>query len=117
MISAKDKPIIIYDGDCRLCQSAVKFLKTRNGSSGFEFIPSSEPNADQLLNTYQLPKEITEKSVIFIKNSRLYTKSTAVIKALQQRGGIWRIAGILFIFPAFMRNLVYDLIAKNRQML
>lgn len=115
MKNSIEKSILIYDNDCKLCQQAVKFLKIKNGPSGFEFIPSTDPVSDKYLITWQLPKETTGKSVILIENNKVYTKSTAVIKALQKRGGIWRISVVLLVIPAFMRNLVYDLVARNRK--
>jgi predicted DCC family thiol-disulfide oxidoreductase YuxK len=117
MISSQDKPIIIYDGECRMCQSAVRFLKTKDDPVGFVFISSSGNQSDQLLHAHHISKELTNKSVILIEKDRVYIKSTAVIRAMQKRGGIWRLAGLLRIIPEFIRNLVYDLIAKYRKKL
>jgi predicted DCC family thiol-disulfide oxidoreductase YuxK len=86
MNSPKDKPIIIYDGECALCQHAVRFLKNTDGSPGFNFISSSTLQSDDLLQANRLPKDLAEKSMILIDNDRVFTKSTAVIKALQRKG-------------------------------
>jgi predicted DCC family thiol-disulfide oxidoreductase YuxK len=52
--------------------------------------------------------------MILFDGENVYTKSTAVIKALYLRGGFWQISSILLIIPAFLRNLVYDWIARRR---
>jgi len=117
MKNSIEKSIIIFDNDCKLCQHAVKFLKTKENSSVFSFIPSSDSASDNLLDASHIPKETADKSIILIENNKVYTKSTAVIKALQRRGGIWRVSSILLIIPTFFRDLIYDFVAKNRKRL
>ena len=29
-------------------------------------------------------------------------------------GGVWKASGVLWLFPEFFRDLVYDYVAKNR---
>ena len=110
-----EKPVIIYDGNCRLCQRAVLFLRTKSGTSGLEFFPSTGSEANQLMHDYQVPSETTAHTVILINKNRVYTKSDAVIRALQMRSGMWRISGILLVIPAFLRNLIYDWVARTRR--
>ncbi|HJZ40534.1 MAG TPA: DCC1-like thiol-disulfide oxidoreductase family protein [Bacteroidales bacterium] len=115
MKTINEKPVIIYDGDCALCQQAVRFLKTTDGPDGIHFISSSTEQSDDMLQVHRLSKDMTQRSVILIDKGRIYTKSTAVIKAMQRKQGIWRFAGILMIIPAFLRNLVYDFVADLRR--
>jgi predicted DCC family thiol-disulfide oxidoreductase YuxK len=115
MRTTNEKPVIIYDGDCALCQRAVKFLDTVEGSGGIQFVPSSTEQSDVMLEAHSLAKGLTQKSVILIDNGRIYTKSTAVIKAMQRKKGMWKLAGILLVVPAILRNLVYDFVADLRK--
>ncbi len=114
MTDQKEIPVIIYDGECRFCRQAVKFLDTSKSSAHVNFVPSTDASSNDLLETFYLPKDITEKSVILIENRQVFTKSSAVIRALKRKGGVWRISGVLLIIPAFIRNLIYDWIARNR---
>jgi predicted DCC family thiol-disulfide oxidoreductase YuxK len=111
------KPVIIYDDQCRLCRRAVRFLNRAETSSTFEFIPSSGQASNQLLKSHQIPKDTVTRSVILIADGQVYTKSSAVIRTLLQKGGIWRLAGLFNIIPEFVRNLIYDWIANTRKML
>ena len=46
------------------------------------------------------------------------TKSTAALRVLRYLGGVWRALGVLgAIVPRFIRDAVYDLIARHRHRL
>ncbi|HMG16485.1 MAG TPA: DCC1-like thiol-disulfide oxidoreductase family protein, partial [Saprospiraceae bacterium] len=53
-------------------------------------------------------------SILLWGNGKLYIKSEAAIWSTASLGGIWIIVRILFIFPKFLRNMVYDFVARNR---
>jgi predicted DCC family thiol-disulfide oxidoreductase YuxK len=105
---------IIYDSSCSLCNKAVKFLDSGKTASQFNFLPASDSAADSLMGSYQLQPGIKDKTVIFIENNHVYTKSTAIIRALQSKGGLNRLAVVLFIIPRFIRDRVYDYVATLR---
>jgi predicted DCC family thiol-disulfide oxidoreductase YuxK len=109
------EPVIIYDGECPLCQHAVKFLQHNLVLPIGKFIPSSDPYLGAILNEYHLTGELTEKTVILIDNHQVFTKSTAIIKALQKKGRFWRLSGILLFIPVSLRDTVYDWIAHRRK--
>ena len=114
---AEDRQVLIYDSDCKLCKNTVSFLRSKNHASRLEFIPASDPKTLQLLTDHKIPEETTAHTVILIERNRVFTKSEAVIRALQNRGGLWRSAGIFMIIPAFIRNLTYDWVAGIRRKL
>jgi predicted DCC family thiol-disulfide oxidoreductase YuxK len=114
MTEKADLPIVIYDGNCKLCQRAVRFLNYSHSGSGIKFVPSADPTSIPLFDKYAISKETADKTVIFVENKKVYTKSTAIIKALQKRGGLWRISGIFLLIPPIIRNLIYDWIAQRR---
>ncbi len=105
---------IIYDNQCKLCNSAVKFLKAGTGETGMLFVPSGHEESLKIMDENRIAREVAEKTVIFLKDQQIFIKSTAIIKALQNKGGAWKLAGILLLVPAFLRDAVYDWIARNR---
>jgi predicted DCC family thiol-disulfide oxidoreductase YuxK len=106
--------VIIYDGNCRFCRNAVSFLKPVNLQKEIQFISSSDNAAREYLKNKGIDEKLSEKSVIMVDNDKVYTRSTAVIKALQRKGGLWSLTGILIIIPRFFRNTVYNIIASMR---
>jgi predicted DCC family thiol-disulfide oxidoreductase YuxK len=55
-----------------------------------------------------------EKSVFFIKDGIVFSKSNAVIEIAKQITGWPHVFKFGLLFPAFIRDGVYNLIAKNR---
>lgn len=62
----------------------------------------------------QLDVENGIDSIIFYDEGKLYYKSTAILKILRSLGGVWILANIFYLIPAFIRDTIYDLIAKYR---
>jgi predicted DCC family thiol-disulfide oxidoreductase YuxK len=110
----KEETSIIYDGSCSLCNSAVRFLKP--AGEGISFIPADTSESELLLGKYDIPRGLTVQSVILIDRNKVYTKSTAVIKALQKKGGFWIAAWIFRLVPVCIRDAVYDWVAENRRL-
>ena len=54
-------------------------------------------------------------SVVLIEGERFYTKSDAPLRLVKYFDKkIWRLSAIFFIVPKFIRDAVYNYIAKNR---
>jgi predicted DCC family thiol-disulfide oxidoreductase YuxK len=65
----------------------------------------------------KLPANFTSdlKSVIYIDNeNRMYSKSEAVLRILNDIGGLWKISIIGKFLPKKIMNGAYDMIAANR---
>ena len=65
----------------------------------------------------KLPKTHIEKldTMVFLKNEKIYTKSTAVLLILKELVFPWSLMGsILIIMPAFIRDFFYSKISQNR---
>jgi predicted DCC family thiol-disulfide oxidoreductase YuxK len=41
-----EKPVVIYDGECRFCINQVERLKRMDSNSEFEYLPRQDPSAD-----------------------------------------------------------------------
>jgi len=53
-------------------------------------------------------------SFILVENDKAYSRSTAALRTARLLGGLWKLFYAFIIVPPFIRNAVYDLIAKNR---
>lgn len=114
MASSRNKPVVIYDGDCKFCNRAVNFLKMKENKEGFVFLPSSDLHTNALIGEFAISPDIKERTIILIDKGRLFTKSDAVIKSIIKKGGFWKLAIILFMVPKKVRDAVYDYIASRR---
>lgn len=111
--SNSTKNIVIFDGECVLCNGFFQFLLKKDLKQELSFATLQSNFASKLLKGKFINAGIPD-SVLFFKNGKIYTKSTASLKIISNLGGIWRLAAIGLCVPKFIRNSIYDLIARNR---
>jgi predicted DCC family thiol-disulfide oxidoreductase YuxK len=110
-----EKSCIIYDSQCKLCTSAVRFLRNQKDPPGIEYYSANAPESEQLFQKFRISRDLADKTIILIDNNQVYTKSTAVIRAMQKKRGIWKLAFLLEVLPVFIRDAIYDYVARNRK--
>ncbi|MCY7290769.1 MAG: thiol-disulfide oxidoreductase DCC family protein [Ferruginibacter sp.] len=109
----KQHPVILFDGVCNLCNGAVQFVIKRDNKKQFMFASLQSEAGQHLLKKFQLPLQSFD-SFVLIQNEKAYFKSTAALMIAKQLSGITKILYGFIIVPAFVRNAVYNFIAKNR---
>ncbi len=108
-----DAPILLFDGVCNLCNGTVQFLIKRDREGKFKFASLQSDVAKELLKAYGLSPDAFD-SFVYLKNGRSYQRSTAALHVLKDLGGLWKLFYGFIILPAPFRDLVYNLIARNR---
>lgn len=107
------KPILLFDGECNLCNGSVQFVIQRDKKGKVKFCSIQSEIGEKLMLEYQIPKNYLA-SIILIENNKIYYKSTAALLLSKHMNGLWPSLFAFIIVPPFIRNLVYDFIAKNR---
>ncbi|MGB0863499.1 MAG: thiol-disulfide oxidoreductase DCC family protein [Saprospiraceae bacterium] len=105
--------VILFDGVCNLCNGFVQFTIERDKDQYFKFASLQSEVAKEILKPFGLDNQ-TLSTVILVENGKCYTKSTAGLRIMNQFGGLWSLVTVLLIFPKFIRDVVYDFIARNR---
>ena len=106
-------PVVLFDGVCNLCNSVVQFVIKQDRKSRFRFASLQSPFGQQILHRFNLPN--TEfNSFIYLENGKLYTKSTAALRLAKTLGGPWKLLYGFMLVPPFIRNGVYNWVARNR---
>ena len=108
-----DKPIILFDGICNLCNGAVQFVIKRDPAAIFSFASLQSDVGQQLLKKFDLPGNELN-SFVLIQQDKSYTRSTAALKVAKQLKGPIKLLYGFIIVPVFIRNFVYRIIAANR---
>jgi predicted DCC family thiol-disulfide oxidoreductase YuxK len=106
-------PVILFDGICNLCNNAVQFVIKRDKKSLFRFSSLQSSFGQNLLNQHNLHHAGFD-SFILLENGKIYTKSTAALMVAKRLSGAWALLYCFIIIPPFIRNSVYDIIARNR---
>jgi predicted DCC family thiol-disulfide oxidoreductase YuxK len=105
--------IVFFDGVCNLCQRSVQFILPRDPGGKFLFASLQEGLANQLI-----PDVITSAngkgSIILWEEGKVNYRSTAVLRIAKKLSGLWPLLYVFILVPPFIRDGVYNLIAKNR---
>ncbi|HQW84490.1 MAG TPA: thiol-disulfide oxidoreductase DCC family protein [Ferruginibacter sp.] len=108
-----DKPIILFDGVCNFCNNAVNFTIKRNKKGNIFFAAIQSDAGQNILQQYHLPKDEMQ-SFIFIENEKVYKQSTAALRVCRHLTALWPLCYGFIIVPKFIRDSIYNWIAKNR---
>ncbi|HJV20332.1 MAG TPA: thiol-disulfide oxidoreductase DCC family protein [Sediminibacterium sp.] len=113
MINNPDHPIILFDGVCNLCTQSVQFIIRHDPARKFRFASLQSKFGQQVLQHFNLPANRLN-TLILLEKGRIYRKSTAALQIAAELSGAWPALYALTIIPAFLRNPIYELIARNR---
>jgi len=105
--------IIIFDGECNLCNGVVGWLLKFAPADSFSFVAFQSTYGQQLLHTFGFPKkELT--TVILIDESGAHTHSDGFLKIVSQIPKWKLVAALLAFIPRIIRDTIYNLASKNR---
>ena len=107
------QPTILFDGVCNFCNSAVNFTIKRNTKANILFAPMQSEAGQKLLQQYNLPADDMQ-SFIFIDEGKVYKQSTGALKVCRYLRGLWPLCYGFMVVPKFIRDGIYNWIAKNR---
>ncbi|PLX19829.1 MAG: hypothetical protein C0597_04880 [Marinilabiliales bacterium] len=109
----ESKGIVLFDGYCNLCSWSVQFIIKRDRKDYFRFASLQSNIGQDLLKQFNLPADL-EQSVVLLENSSIFLKSDAVLGIVRKLKRSWNYLYYLIYFPKFLRDAIYDLIARNR---
>lgn len=108
-----NNPVILFDGVCNFCNGFVNFVIKRDGKKLFRFAPLQSDKGKELLRENRLPPS-SFKTFILLEEGEIYKRSTAAIRVLSRLSGIYKYAKAFYVIPKFIRDFVYNIIAKYR---
>lgn len=105
--------IILFDGVCNLCNSSVNYVIDHDPDGYFKLGALQSETGKLYLERYDLGNEEIQ-TVILIENKKAYTRSTAALRIAKRLQGPVKLAWIFIILPRFIRDPLYNHIARNR---
>jgi len=106
-------PVILFDGICNLCNSAVQFVIKRDKKQRFRFASLQSEQGQQVLDEMQYPLTRAD-SFYLVENGKVFDRSTAALRVVRALQGLWPLLYGFIVVPPFIRDGVYNVIAKNR---
>jgi len=108
--------VVLFDGTCAFCESAVRFIARRDRAAYFRFGASQNAAAAARLAPYSLTRD-TARSIILIEDGQVFLRSTASLRIARRLTWPWRLAAAFLIVPAPLRDAVYRVVAAIRHRL
>jgi len=107
-----DSKIVIFDGDCILCNSFVRYLMKRDNKLKLLFTSSQS----QYFSTNFDSELLTgaSETVYFAEGKSFYSKSSAVLQICNNLPFPEKYLSFFKFIPVKIRDAMYDIIARNR---
>lgn len=113
------KPIVLFDGECSLCDHWVNFLIENDPDRELRFAPIHSQVGRQLLTRAGLPTDITQ--IVLLDAHGAWTKSEAILEIGRRiewqeynRGVATAALALGACFPVEFRDAVVDLVSAHR---
>ena len=112
---SNNKKLILFDGVCNLCSSSVQYAITHDKNNVFMFAALQSDIGNQIIKHFKIDASKTDSILLYSpeKNS-LKIKSSAALHVAKDLVFPRNLLSAFLIVPPFIRNWVYDFIAKNR---
>ncbi len=109
----RDRPILLFDGVCNLCNGFVQWVIRRDPEGHFRFAALQSETGRRLLAEAGMPADALS-TVVLYEAGRFFTHSDVPLRVWRQLGGAWSWLYALRVVPRALRDAVYDWVARNR---
>ncbi len=106
-------PVLLFDGVCNLCNRFVTEVLTRDHRGVIRYAALQSEAGQKLLERAGF-KDFSMDTVVLIEGNKKYLKSDVALRIFRHLGGGWSYLYYLSVIPKFIRDTIYDLIARNR---
>ncbi len=119
MSTERPQPVLLYDGECGLCNGLVRRLLATDANARLYFAPLQSPPAQAYLRAQGLPTDDFD-SLVFVPDWKQPAahpplfRTDGALAAAATVGGPWRSITWLRILPTWMRDPFYKLVARTR---
>jgi len=109
----ENRPVIVFDGFCKLCNGAARFILKHDRKGQFRLEPL-QGSGDERVRERLSREEALPDSVLVLLPDRVLTRSAAALYILVRLRFPWPLLGGFYLIPRFLRDVIYDWIARNR---
>ena len=109
-----DKKIVLFDGVCNLCDSAVQFIIKHDKKDNFRFASLQSETGKKLVEERGLDPEEIDSIILIVPGVAYYRKSTAALEISRDLSGGYSLLKNFLVIPSNLRDGIYDYVAKNR---
>ncbi|ONG55829.1 thiol-disulfide oxidoreductase [Pseudoroseomonas deserti] len=113
-MTAAGPPVLIFDGDCALCDGVVRFVLRHERDDRLRFASAWSAAGLALAATHGLTREDLRRSFLYVGDGRALTRSAAALALARHLRAPWSGLRLLGALPRPLRDGVYDRVARHR---
>ena len=107
--------VLLFDGVCNLCSGTVQFVIAHDPSGYFQFASQQSDAGRKLMEEHAIAiPEGDPLSLILIEDGKVYQRSTGALRIARKLSFPFKLGWVFILTPRFIRDFVYDVIAKHR---
>jgi len=106
-----NKNIILFDGECALCNRFIVFVIKQDKKQVFHFSSLQSEVGKSIAKVYGINDVST---IVFVSEESAKTKSLAVLSIFSYLTFPYHLLNIFYLVPYFLRDELYDLVARYR---
>lgn len=107
--------ILFFDGYCNLCNGFIDFAIRRDRGARLAFASLQGRTAQEILpEEFRAKRETDPSSILYWRAGELLFRSDAILFALSDLGGLWKLLLVFRIIPRPVRDFSYNFVARNR---
>jgi predicted DCC family thiol-disulfide oxidoreductase YuxK len=113
------QPVLLYDGECGLCNGVVLFMLRHDRAGRLRFAPLQSAQGQDFLQSQGLPTS-DFGSLVFVPDwvrparGDYLVRTDGALAAFAELDRPWRALSGLRVVPRVLRDAVYKLISKTR---
>jgi predicted DCC family thiol-disulfide oxidoreductase YuxK len=104
--------IIMFDGECVMCNNVVSFILKNNKKQNLFFTSLQSNTAKEILKNYDTDEELN--SVLYKNGFVLFSKSEAALQICKELNAPYKWLYVFRHMNFTLRENIYNYIAKNR---
>lgn len=108
-----ERSIVLFDGVCNLCNNTVDRIIRNDKHDRFLFCALQSEKGKNLLAQFHIDPSQTD-SIVLIEGRTAYIRSDAALHISKKMSGLYPLLQAGYILPKFIRDGLYNWIAKNR---
>jgi len=106
------KQLILFDGVCNFCGSAVNFIIKRDPNFTFVFASIQSELGKVMVKKYGL--QCKPDTFALVRDGQCYIMSDAALEVATQMSGGWPLLQVFKLVPKRVRDFVYVYFGRNR---
>lgn len=112
-MASPDRPVVLFDGDCALCDASVQFILDHDPNGHFRFAPLQSAAGRRLAAEHGVESARLDTLVLVTATGAL-VRSDAVLAIARRLGPPWSLAWGIRRIPRPLRDAAYRFVARHR---